>query len=97
MMTDVKKMAGRVIAKAKDEPADAVLVLSERFGEAVVLADVDAKLLVGQLAQLRIAGGAVYDALIAMTATKAGGTLLTRDRRAASTYEQLKAAHQFVG
>ena len=87
----------RLPGDARLSPADAALVLSERFGEAVVLADADAKLLVGQLAQLRIAGGAVYDALIAMTATKAGGTLLTRDRRAASTYEQLKAAHQFVG
>lgn len=34
-----------------------------------------------------ISGGAVYDALIAATARQAGATLLTRDRRAASTYE----------
>ena len=34
-----------------------------------------------------ISGGRVYDALIAATAKRAGATLLTRDRRAASTYE----------
>jgi predicted nucleic acid-binding protein len=34
-----------------------------------------------------ISGGSVYDALIAATAKHAGATLLTRDLRAAATYE----------
>lgn len=32
-------------------------------------------------------GGAVYDALVALTAKRAGATLVTADRRAASIYE----------
>jgi predicted nucleic acid-binding protein len=39
-----------------------------------------------RLAQLGIAGGAVYDALVAATAAEHGITLATRDRRAAETY-----------
>lgn len=38
-----------------------------------------------------ISGGSVYDALIAATAKHAGAMLLTRDRRAASTYEAVGA------
>jgi hypothetical protein len=36
-----------------------------------------------------IDGGAVYDALVALTAADAGHVLITRDERAASTYERL--------
>lgn len=38
---------------------------------------------------LRAAGGASYDALIAATALRYGATLLTRDERAAATYERV--------
>lgn len=43
--------------------------------------------LVTQMAERAIAGGAVYDALIALTASEHGLTLLTRDTRAARTYQ----------
>lgn len=43
-----------------------------------------------------ITGGAVYDALIAATAQEAGATLLTLDRRAVTTYQQLRADYQLV-
>lgn len=36
-----------------------------------------------------IAGGAVYDALVGLTAAEAGGELLSRDSRAARTYHRL--------
>jgi hypothetical protein len=36
-----------------------------------------------------VTGGAVYDALIGLTATEAGLTLLTRDARAKETYRRL--------
>ena len=36
-----------------------------------------------------VEGGALYDALIGLTADEAGLPLLTRDRRAISTYERL--------
>lgn len=40
------------------------------------------------LADTGLAGGAVYDALIAATATAAGAELVTCDRRAERTYER---------
>lgn len=45
--------------------------------------------LVGQLAELGITGGACYDALVAATAREHGHRLVTRDVRAARTYEVL--------
>ena len=45
----------------------------------------------------RISGGAIYDALIAETAKRAGATLLTRDKRAVSTYERLAVRHELIG
>ncbi len=41
-----------------------------------------------RLAHLDVAGGPVYDALIALTAKAAGAELLTLDRRALPTYER---------
>ena len=41
------------------------------------------------MAELGIAGGAVYDALVAAAAAEHGITLATRDRRAADTYRAL--------
>jgi predicted nucleic acid-binding protein len=43
------------------------------------------------LREQQLAGGAVYDALIAVTAQHAGHELLTLDRRALPTYEALGA------
>ena len=39
------------------------------------------------LSRLGIAGGAVYDALVALAAAEHGADLATRDGRARSTYE----------
>lgn len=47
-------------------------------------------------AHARIGGGAVYDALVALTAREAGATLLTLDRRAVATYRLLLVAHELV-
>ena len=44
----------------------------------------------------RLAGGGVYDALVAATAREAGATLLTLDRRAVSTYQLLGAEYRLV-
>ena len=43
-----------------------------------------------------IAGGACYDALIAVTAADAGRRLLTRDSRAAATYATLAVPFDVV-
>ena len=42
-------------------------------------------------------GGAVYDALVGLTASEAGCVLLTRDARACRTYERVGALFDFVG
>ncbi|PZS30235.1 MAG: VapC toxin family PIN domain ribonuclease [Pseudonocardiales bacterium] len=44
-----------------------------------------------RLATLGVAGGAVYDALIAFTARAAGAELVTLDRRALGTYQRCGA------
>ncbi|MDR0346279.1 MAG: type II toxin-antitoxin system VapC family toxin [Nocardiopsaceae bacterium] len=59
-------------------------------------ADATATLL-ARLPQLAIAGGAVYDALVAMAAVEHGLTLATRDRRAADTYRALGTTIEIIG
>lgn len=54
------------------------------------------ELIVGA-ARTALTGGAIYDALIGATARSAGATLLTRDRRAISTYEALGVAFEVAG
>ena len=44
-----------------------------------------------------ITGGAVYDALVAATAMNAKATLLTRDHRAARTYEAVGVRYRLIG
>jgi predicted nucleic acid-binding protein len=46
--------------------------------------------------QAGIAGGAVYDALVAATAAEQGITLATRDRRAAETYRALDVDFELI-
>jgi predicted nucleic acid-binding protein len=50
-----------------------------------------------RLASLGIAGGAVYDALVAATAAEHAITLATRDRRAADTYRALNVDFELIG
>jgi predicted nucleic acid-binding protein len=51
---------------------------------------------VADLQGLGISGGAVFDALIAMTALDAGATLHTLDVRALPTYERSGARHELL-
>ncbi len=68
-------------------PADAARLLSERFAQPLLLDPDVALRLPDVLAQLGIAGGAVYDALVALAAAGHGADLATRDARAKMTYE----------
>jgi predicted nucleic acid-binding protein len=52
--------------------------------------------LIEQAVAAGLAGGAIYDALIAATASHADATLLSRDRRAAATYEALGVEYELV-
>ena len=71
--------------------------LARRFPEAPLTLPARAHLALLETASLAgVAGGSIYDALIAATARHAGATLLTRDRRAQSVYEQIGVRHQLV-
>jgi predicted nucleic acid-binding protein len=66
--------------------------LADRFPDAYVALDADEyRALIPNLVERGISGGAVYDALVALTARRAGEMLVSCDRRAAQTYERLGA------
>ncbi len=72
-------------------PADAARLLGERFAEPLVLGSEISVRLPDVLGRLRIAGGAVYDALVALAAAEHGAELATRDARAKTTYQTVGA------
>ena len=80
-------------------PADLVAAfLAERFPEAPLVLPPRAHLeLVLTSARSGLAGGAIYDALIAATVRHAGATLLTRDERARSVYDRMQVPYEIVG
>ena len=86
----------RLPGDARLLPADAALLLRDHFGPIVTLGGEYTRKLVDELARLQIAGGAVYDALIAKTVLAARGTLMTRDLRAAATYKLLDINYELV-
>jgi predicted nucleic acid-binding protein len=72
-------------------PADAARLLAERFVEPLLLGPDVARRLAAVLGRHGIAGGAVYDALVALAAVEHGAALATRDARARATYETVGA------
>lgn len=70
-------------------PADAARLLGERFAEPLVLGSEISVRLPDVLGRFRIAGGAVYDALVALAAAEHGAELATRDARAKTTYQMV--------
>ena len=70
-------------------PADLVVTwLADRFSKVLPPPSPgEQKEMLVLLARAGRIGGAVYDALVALTAKRAGATLVTADRRAASIYE----------
>ncbi|HEY7008456.1 MAG TPA: PIN domain-containing protein [Jatrophihabitantaceae bacterium] len=78
------------------EPADAARLLHERFESPLLLRPVDSKRVPETLARLNIAGGAAYDAIVALAAVTNHRSLATRDARARSTYEAVGAEVEVV-
>lgn len=72
-------------------PAAASHVIAREFPASVALPADEALRAVIELAEAGVAGGAVYDGLVALAARSASLTLLTCDRRALGTYAALKA------
>lgn len=70
-------------------PADAARLIEDRFAPALLLGRGAAAGLPRRFAELEIAGGAVYDGLVALAAHEHGAVLATRDARARDTYERL--------
>ncbi len=71
------------------DPRDAAILLAERFAPPLVMGDETARRLPQVLSRLGVAGGAVYDALVALAAAEHGAELATRDARARGTYERV--------
>jgi predicted nucleic acid-binding protein len=70
-------------------PRDAQSLIEGSFAGILALPEPLAISIHRALAERGIAGGAVYDALVALAAREHGAVLATRDARARSTYETL--------
>lgn len=70
---------------------DAARLLGERFARPLLLGARTMSRLPEVLSRYGIAGGAVYDALVALAAVEHGAELATRDLRAKATYEAIGA------
>lgn len=77
----------RLPAPLRLDPPTAWRLLDANFGKRVLdLSKAATTALLGRLALAGVSGGAVYDALVAETARRAGATLVTLDERARPTY-----------
>ena len=65
---------------------DAARLLDARFTTPLVLTGGHARKVHATLSRIGVAGGAVYDALVALAAKEHGAPLATRDARARGTY-----------
>lgn len=103
-MRDVDCLVGHVLVETysvltrlpsphRVAPQDAGSVLRSLSFEVLTLPSSQHQPLLGLLAGRGIRGGAVYDGLVAATARHHGCTLLTRDRRARSTYDAVGATY----
>lgn len=54
------------------------------------------RLLLREAHESGIVGGAVYDAVVAVTAREAGATLVSLDRRAARTYDAVAVEYRLL-
>jgi len=77
----------RLPGDARLAPADAARLLNARFSAPLVLSSSHTRKLPEMLSRLGIAGGAVYDALVALAAKEHEAALATRDARARGTYD----------
>lgn len=86
----------RLPGDARLSAADAVRLLDANFDQPALLDVKTAASLPSQLAPLGIAGGAVYDAMVALAARDNALPLATRDRRAAATYAAVGAEFELL-
>lgn len=77
----------RLPGDARLSAADAARLLEARFTTPLTLSGAYARKVHVTMSQLGIAGGAVYDGLVALAAKEHGVPLATRDGRARGTYD----------
>jgi predicted nucleic acid-binding protein len=77
----------RLPGDARLAPDDAARLLDRRFTTPLVLSGGHARKVHATLSRIGIAGGAVYDGLVALAAKEHGMPLATRDARARGTYD----------
>jgi toxin FitB len=77
----------RLPGDARLSAADAARLLDARFTAPLTLSGPPAQTVHATLSRLGIAGGAVYDGLVALAAKEHGVALATRDARARGTYD----------
>lgn len=82
--------------RPRTSPAVAARLLRSLPGPRLVLSAEGHDRLLDMTGSAGIMGGAVYDALIAMTALEAGARLLSRDTRAARTYQTIGVRFELV-
>lgn len=75
---------------------DVLTLLRENFPATIFLTNDAQRSFTAELDALAISGGAIYDALVALAARAAELPLLSRDRRAASTYTSMAIDVSFV-
>lgn len=86
----------RLPGDARLSPVDAVTLIDANYPEVLPLPPETAIRVHAVLHEHGVAGGAVYDGLVALAARAAGVALATRDTRAAATYEALDAQVEFI-
>ena len=79
----------RMPEPVRTSPSTAVRLIRHNFPRTRYLAAGRAEALLARLAEQGISGAAVYDALVAAAALEHGCVLVTRDRRAVSTYSSV--------
>ncbi len=86
----------RLPAPHRVAAANASAALGAMTAKPVVLPGPAHRALLAQLAPAGIRGGAVYDALVGATAQHHSLHLMTRDRRARSTYDAIGVGYTLV-
>jgi len=87
----------RLPGDVRMRPKDAAQLLEDRFSPPLLLGSKTARRLPDLLSRMEIAGGAVYDALVALAALEHKVDLATRDARARDTYEKIGAVVIIAG
>ena len=86
----------RLPAPQRLTPATARRLQLTNFPESRYLSSTDTEDLLGEFAVLGLAGGAIYDGLIAATAREHRLPLITCDRRAEPTYRALGVGYELL-